>query len=221
MVDMVFNFQIFEAISGCGTYWRRIIGMLMQLAAATATSGTKRPTNGFKFWRKESVFIMNSVGSQHQSWLTFVRRFRLSAVVNAPPVAITYDVSNWLWERERKKICKNRTLNHRHGSSIEHHNRRSTILSHRNDYDLVKDHESQSNWDNHSVCLEWLMGDSCQFYIERSWIRYGPVVRANRWSSEFSILSILWHIVHEPHQFRPKMQIEWNLSLWRELTWYR
>lgn len=32
------------------TYWILIIGMLMQLAAATATTGTSRPINGFIFY---------------------------------------------------------------------------------------------------------------------------------------------------------------------------
>lgn len=56
-------------------YCIRIIGMLIQFAAATATRGTNRPTKGFIF---------------------FVSRFNVRAVVNAPPVAITYDVRSWL-----------------------------------------------------------------------------------------------------------------------------
>lgn len=48
------------------TYCIRIQGMLMQLAAATATSGTRRPTSGFMF-------------------LTAL--FSDSAVARAPPVA--------------------------------------------------------------------------------------------------------------------------------------
>lgn len=54
----------------------RMQGILMQLAAATATSGTRRPINGFMF---------------------FTALFSVSAVPSAPPVARQYEVSSCLW----------------------------------------------------------------------------------------------------------------------------
>ena len=51
------------------------MGMLSELAAPTATKGTKRPTSG---------------GS------VFTAAFRPSAVPRAPPVAATYDVTRVL-----------------------------------------------------------------------------------------------------------------------------
>ena len=50
------------------------MGMLMQLAAATAQKGTKRPISG---------------------GASLVKELRPRAVTRAPPVAQTYDMPNW------------------------------------------------------------------------------------------------------------------------------
>lgn len=69
----------------------------MQLAAATATTGTNRPTNGFIFCivKRNCVKLCSIIMKSY--WChTFVSRFNPRAVVKAPPVAITYDVNSWL-----------------------------------------------------------------------------------------------------------------------------
>lgn len=61
----------------------RMQGILMQLAAATATSGTRRPINGFMF---------------------FTALFSVSAVPSAPPVARQYEVSSCLCVRGEFRV---------------------------------------------------------------------------------------------------------------------
>lgn len=66
-------------------YRCRIIGMLTQLAAATAQNGTKRPTMAGAF---------------------LTAAFSVNAVASAPPVAITYDVASCLCVRVCVKVKK-------------------------------------------------------------------------------------------------------------------